>query len=275
VAEYCKARLLAARAGVTMALLALVGAVPAWARNRPTIARNSITSSQVKNGSLEFKDFKHGQILSAHKVEQLFKAEDRAISALSLKWTTLTSSFKDVSTQLSSIDTQLTSALAGIALKLSDVYQKEDADARFLHKADTAANSQKLGGLPAADFVQGDGSVFTGSAAAPGSGGTVTPVLTIPGVLSVSSTLGAGDVHVFRLLNLSGGTLEFSTSAHGSGSIAAGQSTDVDAGSQAETVQLLPAQGTGRATTLTLSLLPAVQRGDFTALAQALVGQAG
>lgn len=273
MAEYCKARLLAARAGVTMALLALIGAVPAWAKSRPPVAKNSITSSQIKNGTLELKDFKRGQIYSAHKVNRLFKAENKAINALSVKWGALETSWKTVSTQLSDIDTQLTSTLAGIAFKLSDVYQKADADARFLHKADTAANSQKLDGIPAADFVQGDGSVFTGHGAF--TGGVliaISHLVTVDAVSAAGSNGSGAPVPSFTLTNTSSEVLSYATSEGLRGTIQPGKLLAVAAGAGSDTIQLLPASG-GRAVTLTLSSLPAVQAGAApTALAQALVG---
>lgn len=112
--------------------------------------------------------------------------------------------------------------------------------------------------------------MFTGSQAF---GDGSVRLLNVPAIIAVDIN-GLAGRGAFVLTSLSSEVLSYVTDTSPGGTIAPGKTVSLPAGNDAEIVQLLPASS-GKAVTLTLSLLPAVQSGAAqTALAQALVGGA-
>jgi hypothetical protein len=110
----------------------------------------------------------------------------------------------------------------------SDFFTKTESDGRFLAKGATAADSEKLGGLPPGDYVQGTGRMVSGRVVVPV--GSSTSLLEL-GFAHIEAVCKPGAIPVLRLvaelplenvvysLTNFGGTTEVETAnALGSGS---------------------------------------------------------
>ena len=145
MADYVKFRLAAAKTGVSMALLALVGGAVERAEANPT-------ATPARAGGLFLKlSGIPGDVKTA-----LFKLED--------KWIKMNTSLTKFEAKVNRnyYDKASTSK---IYLKIRDAnatYLKV-RDANFLSAGGTAANSQKLGGLTPDAFVQGRGGIVSGA----------------------------------------------------------------------------------------------------------------
>jgi hypothetical protein len=180
MAEYIRFRMTAAKAGVTMALAALVAGVTERAQ-----ARSQSRGSQA---------------------------------GFFVKLTGLTGEVKTVMAKIEAKVVKLDTAVSQVQKKLrteyytrgesNKVYLKiRDAGAEFLKKAETAANSAKLGNLAPSAFVQGNhGSVVSGALSKLSS--SSQQLLSLPGgiiVVRIADTPGAGAT--LTVHNATGGTL--------------------------------------------------------------------
>jgi hypothetical protein len=175
MAEYIKFRLTAAKAGVTMAFVALLGGIAEakpWG-GRPARARQSSVVSH-----------KWSPVLSLGGITGNLR-------------TSLVQVEKDLSSLYQKDHKALTGAIGGVYHKVTDnFYDKHaanakfipitTADAQFLNKADTAANSAELGGKTADAFIQGNGAVATGGETASLNGGLIGLLHSADGTLTVS-----------------------------------------------------------------------------------------
>src|SRR5688572_16947915 len=167
MAEYVERKLTAAKLSVALAIAAVIGGLAARdqsagatsAEKATSPAPGSITSTEVKNESLLFKDFKVNQVYSDNEVNKKF-----------LKIT-------EASKKFLSID-----QASDIFIKGEDANNTfvkiEDANNTFIKGED--ANQTFLKINDAKDqYVEGDGSVLTGFAAS--TGGATVSVLEVPG----------------------------------------------------------------------------------------------
>ena len=253
MAEYVKWRLTRLRAGVTMALFGLMAGLGLRADRGPQaspfersaaltlprgthIPKNSIGSAQVKFHSLLLSDYKPQQVASYRSMVKLKK-------------------------ELTALDDQF--------IKMNDQLvkfeYKDDALNTFLLKDATAANAAKIEGVGLNGLVQGHGQVLTGSLLP---GQSASPVVTIPGMLTLNGTLDpASNAPDITLLNTSGHTLLVNDGST-TQTVADGKSSSPVsmADGSVRTFQVMD-EGGGQATTLTVS-------GFADGSAHRLVGQA-
>lgn len=91
--EYARHRLAAAKVGVSLALLALIGGVAAKKEQRVSfeevasqdLPRNSVGTKHVKDDALLYKDLKQGQVYSVLTVDELFQKAYETDAATYLK----------------------------------------------------------------------------------------------------------------------------------------------------------------------------------------------
>ena len=265
MAEYVRARITAAKVGVGLAIAGVLagvaervrpqdGADPmALAAHRDAVATaaqktisgqltNKLGSKQIKNHSLLYKDFKQHQVLPYKQLKR--------INSLSNKTRSLATQTKTLKSQL-----------GGVTAALGTIYNKAQANAKFLPKTGTAANAIKLGGLTKAQLVNGNGSVYSGVQHI-NEGENPKTLLTVPGVVTVQgNAYGSAEDEIF-LTNLTGSPMTVSwndgtTHQDTIGSDTFDQVSFTPAGSFTSkiiTVQLLTS--TGRAITLTVSFVP-------------------
>ncbi len=182
MADYIKFRLTTAKVGVTMALAALITGVAEKAHASSASASNS-PPLFVKLGSIT------GPVRTV-----LAKIEDKCIT--------------------------LTNELVRLEKKertdfytkgeINKVYEKTSvANAKFLPKDGTAANSSKLGSLGPNSFVQGNrAGLATGAVSAIGGSGGVQSLLTLPGtqgaiIVVCQPAPGGGEVQILVKNNTS------------------------------------------------------------------------
>ena len=251
MAEHVRRRLTAMRAGVTMALFGLLAGLgiktqtsapaPLQLDNAAAsaIGTNVIGSAQIKNHSLQYKDLKLHEVPS-------YKEYKEFVSKVSKRFLKL--------------DT------ANLVHK-ADVYIKGEADASFLHKADTAQNALKIDGLSSDQLVQGHGHVVPGNLAL---GATPGDVFILIGLLKVSaeSVPGIPNAAFVTLTNTSGQSLLVNGDGNQGTTVTiapgGGDNFQVADGS-VRTLQVL-VQGSTQAITISLS--------SFTGGVRTLVGQA-
>jgi hypothetical protein len=235
MAEYVRFRMAAARVGASMALLALVAGVADKARaaSHPPGAQTAVAKFLKLGG--------------------LTKTISYDFNKLEKKLITLDTAF-------AKIEKKLTTAYYTKA-QSNKVYLKiRDANAKFLKVDATAADSNKLGGVPASGFLQGKGNVVSGAVP---SVGTRQQLLSLPGgiiVVSVENTPGAGSIIVVH--NATPNTLVGAVDM-GDRSV----SRAITLKSEADT--LLPAVQTQSSAEIHLQIFPG---GTFTNVVSILIG---
>lgn len=251
MAEYAERKLRTAKLSVALAIAAVLGGLAARDQSAqattaekgagPQLAKAPITSAEIKNSSLLFKDFKAGQVYSDNEVNHKFLKIDEANATF---W------------------------------KLADANNTfikiEDANNTFI-KGD-AANSTFLKIEDAkGQYVQGDGSVFTGFEAAAGNGAVT--VLDLPGIVRAEGVPpGQQTPAQTRLTNLGTTPLHYATGA-GGGVIAPTQGVLIGlggGGGGSATIQLISEGSPPEIATLTVSGILIGQTTNFSA--QALLG---
>jgi hypothetical protein len=184
VAEYMRFRLNAAKAGVTLALMALIAGIAERAQASPPQAGSASVGNFLKLQGL-------GTAISSNllKIEQKVLKLDNAIASIDKKWVKLESTLSKTFYNAHKIDTtflKITDASAQF-LKITDASAQflklTDANAKFLKLTDTAADSNKLGGIPASGFFQGSGNVVSGALSSLSS--TSQQLLGLPGGIIV------------------------------------------------------------------------------------------
>jgi hypothetical protein len=147
MADYVKFRLAAAKTGVSMALLALVGGAVERAEANPT-------ATPARAGGLFLKlSGIPGDVKTA-----LFKLED--------KWIKMNSSLTNFEHKVNrNYYDKATINKTFLKIRDANATYLKIRDANFLKPDGTAANSQKLGGLTPDAFVQGRGGIVSGAVA--------------------------------------------------------------------------------------------------------------
>jgi hypothetical protein len=230
MAEQIRRRAARARAGVAMAVLALVGGA----------ATEGTTVAAAKTISwLNLKGFTGGVRTALLKIEAKV---DKADSALVNFETKVERTYLKTSTANASF------------LKI------RDASVKFLKAGGTAANSNALGGLGAGQFVQGHGGVITGAVSYTGT--TDQPLMGDGSVKVLIGLQPDGKTPEVTLVNTSAQTLDFTVTGApvpaGATAFApidpGGRSASVpfDPGGQLD-IQLFQSGGTGTVRTLTVS----------------------
>jgi len=184
----------ARQTGVGLAVIgtAASGLVAADAASGAVDAFQKVRSSDVVNNSLLLQDFKRGQLESRFYTK---KAADKR--------------YVKLSNLPSLVSGYIKATLAGyVKLQTLDAYVKtEDADKRFLKVDGIAANTVKLGGMEASQFVQGTASIMAAAAsAAPTQGGVF---LNVPGLVKVEAVAPgqAGGPFQLKITNLGDGSV--------------------------------------------------------------------
>jgi hypothetical protein len=217
MADYIRFRLTAAKAGASMALLALIGGLAARGDASPPTL-NAVPAKASTGSFLKLGGITGNAKTSFLKIEAKFVKIDSALSALEHKLAT--SYYSKHSTDATFL--KITDAskkylkiedAAKVYLKIDDaskVYlNASDAAAKFLKIDGTAANSSELGGQAPGAFFQGRGNVVTGATSL-ASGATPSPATVLEdshGIIAVLIT-GNADQTQFQIINNSGLTLE-------------------------------------------------------------------
>src|ERR1044072_2234291 len=215
MAEYVERKLTAAKLSVAFAVAALLGGLAARDQSAgaaglpkgpsPHMAPGSITSTEIKNESLLFKDFKANQVYSDNQVNQKFLKIDQA-SKKYLKIDQASDIFvkaEDANKTFVKIEDANNTFVKG-----------DDADATFLKIQD--AKDQ---------YVEGDGSVLTGFQAS--TGGTTVDVLEVPGFVRAAGVpAGQQGGAQARFTNLGTTPLHFAH-AGGAGVVAPGATQQI------------------------------------------------
>jgi hypothetical protein len=190
-------------------IVALIALVAATAGNAiadqvtaavSALKANSVTSGSVKNGSLLVKDFKKSEL------KKLTGKAGKTGAA----------------------------GAAGAAgpqgpAGTPNGYTKTDADAAFLGKTATSADSDKLDGIDSSGFVQGGG-VQDDSYVSLNASGSSDPFLKIPGLGHLTAGCSAGTAPSVTYVNDSGGTTNYHSSRFSSGGNVFQDNTLADAG---------------------------------------------
>ena len=251
MAEYVERKFTAAKLSVAFAVAALLGGLAARDQSagaasagkgaEPHLSHGSITSAEIKNESLLFKDIKPGQVYSDDQLNQ--------------KWLKIS----DASAQYLKID------------EANDTFVKiEDANNAFVKIEDANKAFVKIEDA-AHQFINGDGKVISGFEVANGTNPvTVLEATGFVRALGVPGSVGGPQPHL-RMTNLGSTPLHYGTGG-GAGVIAPGASADVNLpqGGGAATVQLTTEESTPTVGTLTMTAIPAGQALNFSA--QVLIG---
>jgi hypothetical protein len=168
MAEYVRFRFKAAKVGVTMAFLALLGGLSEKARANPPQPKASSAAVdaflKLKGLQGEARDIR-GAFLKieafANKLENSFLKLDHKLGQVYSK--------NEVNAEFLKIKSANTTFL-----------KIDDANAKFLKLDGTSANSSELGGMTPDKFVQGNGSVVSGAVTLP-IGGNAQTLLQVPG----------------------------------------------------------------------------------------------
>ncbi len=261
MAEYIRFKWTRAKAGVTMAFLALLGGVveraaTAKAADGHAAASNPATwTPKLSLGGLN-GNLRTSLIAVEKDFQSLYAKDDKAISA--------------VKASVIELKSNVYSKLEANAKFLTD----KDATLDYLAKDGTAANSGKLGGLSPQAFLQGDGGVATGTATATVSGGTVPLVASADKSLTVTAEAGPNGQEITITNNTASPIDWINGDTHGTinggahATIGLGTTSSVD---QA-TIQFLPAVQ-NQAFTLIVSTEPgAIGSGTQRFVAQMLNG---
>jgi hypothetical protein len=194
MAEYVKFRLTAAKAGVTMAFLALLGGIAEakpWA-GKTTRARETAASTA-----------KWQPVLSLHGVTGSLR-------------TSLVRIERDFATVYAKDQKALAAATGKVYAKIerqldSTFLTDKDAQGEFLAKDATAADAAELGGKTAGAFIQGSGGVATGGATASLTGGLIGLLHSADGTLTVSVGITASGPEV-KIQNNSSSAIDWISS---------------------------------------------------------------
>ena len=162
MAENVKRRIAAARLAVAFVAAGTIAGATAWAQAGPPptaqssasdiFAKVKLDSSNIKNGSLLYQDFKPQEVLSSDAFFKYKKAE--------------TGFKKSVNGELGSVNGDLNT----IKGELPSFIKTSDADARYIKMNDAV--------------VRGDGSVHTATGLLP-AGANAVPLLDLPGLVKV------------------------------------------------------------------------------------------
>jgi hypothetical protein len=255
MAEYIKFRLTAAKAGVTMAFLALLGGIAEakpWG-GRPARARQSSGASDKWTPVLSLNGITGNLRTSLIQVEKdlssLYQKDHRQISAaVSNLYHKVTDNFYDKHAVNARFLPIKTADAQFLMLKDSGL---------FLDKDGTAANSAQLGGKTADAFIQGTGGITTGGANVSVNPGPpqFTPLLSSADAsLSVGVEL-TGNGSFVQITNNSAASIDWVSSQP------APNNFGTIKGDDASTISLADP---GDAAQITIQFLPAVQTQAFT-----------
>lgn len=221
MAESVKRRVAAARLAVAFVAAGTIAGAAAWAQASPAaptakesilVSSIKIDSSNIKNGSLLFKDFIKGEVVSGKE----FKNFETSIK--SYKQTT-NASISTIKGEIGDIKSQI----GDIKNSLGGYIKGEAADARYIKLSDAV--------------VRGDGSVHTATASV---GNFAVTLLDLPGQVKVEALPGSQ----MKVTNTSSGPLNHTACTSGQTPVAAGtlqpgQSVSCDSGGTAEALQLV------------------------------------
>ena len=242
MAEYIKFRVTAAKAGVTLALMALIAGITDRAQ----------ASSPRATASVSVGSFLKLQGLSSAISGNLLKLENKLLK---------------LDTSLQKIDKALPSYLKiksanNTFLKIADANAKflkvNDANAKFLKIDD--ANQKYLPASAASSFFQGNGNVVSGALSSLGT--SSQQLLSLPGgiiVVSISNTPGAGSL--LTIHNGTSNTLAGAVSM-GDGSVSQALTLKPNGDTQLPAVQ-------SQAAEIRLQIFPG---GSFTSVVSILIG---
>jgi hypothetical protein len=252
MAERVKRRVAAARLAVAFVAAGTIAGATAWAQaGPPPTAQSSavdafkkakLDSSNIKNGSLLFQDFKAGAVPSYKmfvKLNQSFYKFKKAITDYKA----------DIKGEVSAIKGEV-SAIKG---ELSSYIKEATADSRYLKLSDAV--------------VRGDGSVFNAMKVVGGQ--NPAPLISVPSLINVDALPGEQQIDI---RNISSGDLNFSECGGrvGGGILKPGESVSCATGEHSDVMQLFD-QG-GGVVTLNFTSLPAVQAGARNYIIAILVG---
>jgi hypothetical protein len=253
MAEYAERKLRTAKLSVALAIAAVLGGLAARDQSAqattaepgagPQLAKAPITSAEIKNSSLLFKDFKAGQVYSDNEVNHKFlKIEDA--NAIFAKIDDANNTFIKI----------------------------EDANNTFI-KGEVANNTFLKIEDAKNQFVQGNGSVLTGFEAVTGNNASA-PILDLLGMVRAEGVVTPQQNQPqARLTNLGTTPLHYATG--GTAGVMAPNAQGVliglgGGGGGSATVQLISEGSPPEIATLTLSAIPAGGTTNFSG--QALLG---
>jgi hypothetical protein len=257
MADYVKRRMTAAKIGIGFACAAVLGGIVEWVRpeaaridaspaasyiHTNTVGKSSITSAQVKNHSLLYKDFKPGQVIPYSKLKEIEG------DILDIKGESQDEKHKDEIEILS-----LRQDLKDVNQQLTGVASLESRNHTQLGSLGASITNLKAKGI-----VQGHGSVFSGMQDV-GIQGQPEDLLTVPEWVKVQGLYVNNDVPAIRIVNLSSSysfdVIWSDGPTEHDDTLPAGKGQHIDlafaTGDDLITAQLL--SGDGRPITLTLS----------------------
>jgi hypothetical protein len=275
MADYLRFRLTAAKAGASMALLALIGGLAARGDASPPTL-NAVPAKASTGSFLKLGGITGNAKTSFLKIEAKFVKIDSALSALEHKLAT--SYYSKRSTDATFL--KITDASKKY-LKLEDaakVYLKiDDAAAKFLKIDGTAANASELGGQAPDAFFQGRGNVVTGATSL-ASGATPSPATVLEdshGIIAVLIT-GNADQTQFQIVNNSGLTLEAVMDGVTTPLTLVPGATLLPAVQRQNAgelhIQIMPSAAFNQVVTLVLGVAPSFADGSVRATGQMLIG---
>jgi hypothetical protein len=171
MAEYVKFRMRTAKVGVSMALLAFIAGVAEKAQANP---QPTATASAGGLNFLKLTGLSKAISGNLLKIEAKIVKIDSAVASLERK------------------EAKMERTLNGFykPQKIDATFLKiTDANNTFLKNTATAADSQKLGGIPAGQYFQGRGNVMTNAV-------SITDGTTQPGLQGAKPMMGDGSVKV-------------------------------------------------------------------------------
>ena len=220
-------------------------------------SKHKIDSSDVKNGSLVFEDFKSGEIVSSDLFVKYkkqitdFKQDVKGdVAGIKIQQTSIKGELGDIKTSVDSVKGDV----ASIKGELSSYLKNADADARYLKVTDAV--------------VRGDGSVFT--ATTPASGQNPVPILSVPGLIAVDALPAEQQI---RIKNVGGNALAYSqcVGLQSGGVLAPNQSVNCAVDDETDVMQLIGVSSP-EMVTLNFTFFPAIQAGSGLYTTQILVG---
>jgi hypothetical protein len=276
MADYIRFRLTAAKAGASMALLALIGGFAARGDAAPATV-NAIPAKASTGSFLKLGGIKGNAKTSFLKIEQKVLKIDSALASLQHKLATSYYSAQKIDSTFLKIK-----SANSTFLKIDDaakIYLNgSDAAARFLKIDGTAANASELGGQAPGAFFQGRGNVVTGAVTfAPG---TTTPLLEDShGIIAVLIT-GNADQTQFMINNNSGVPLEAVVQDQTTAAMTLNQGLNLlpavqraNNGAGELHVQIMPGGAFNQVVTLILGVAPAFADGSLSATKISATGQ--